>query len=243
MHRNVIRTLLLKLSARDIVSDPEAEALEGLFVEEERFAAGRIIVAARKPQIFSRLLLSGVAARSHQLPDGRRQITELHIAGDFVDLHSFLLKELEHDVIALTPVRMANAPHGRLKTLTEVFPHLTRMLWLTTLIDAAIHREWIVSSGRRSAREQLACLFCELFVRSQVVGLGDVGRCPLPLTQEQLADVCGISPVHINRTLQELRAEGVVEFKSRELRVLDFERLARIGIFDPAYLSLRRESR
>lgn len=243
MDRKTIRSLLLKLSARDVVSDLEAEALVKVFSEEERFATGRIVVPAHVSQIYSRLLLSGVVARSHQLPDGRRQITQLHIAGDFVDLHSFLLKELDHDVIALSPVRLANAPHERVKALSESFPHLIRLLWLTTLIDAAIHREWIVSSGRRSAREQLACLFCELIVRSQIVELGDIGRCPLPLTQEQLADVCGISTVHINRTLQELRAEGVLEFRSRELRVLDFERLARIGMFDPTYLCLKREAR
>src|SRR5690606_34762116 len=191
----------------------------------------------------SQLLISGVAARSKQMEDGGRQITELHIDGDFVDLHSFLLKKLDHDVVAMSPVRMALVPHERLKAVTEEQPHLTRMLWLSTLIDSAIHREWIVSAGRRSALKQIACLFCEMLLRYEIVGLAQDDRCPMALTQNELADACGLTAVHVNRVLQELRSEALIHWRRGELVVLDFERLASLGGFDPRYLGIEREPR
>ncbi len=235
--------LVRKLEARDNLDDLERSLLSGLIAKEVTYAAGEVIVREGVRQTHSQLLLSGLAARSKQMADGRRQITELHVPGDFVDLHSFLLKRLEHDVIALTPVRTGRAPHEQIARLTEQAPHLTRMLWLSTLIDAAIHREWIVSAGRRSALQQIGCLFCELWTRYDVVGLTQGDRCPLPLTQIQLADACGLTPVHVNRMLQELRTEGLVIWRHGELVLPDRARLAARAGFDPAYLLLEREPR
>ena len=232
-----------KLQARDKLDDVERSLLRGLIDKEASYGAGEVIVREGVRQTHSQLLISGIAARSKQMEDGRRQITELHVPGDFVDLHSFLLKRLEHDVVALTRVRMALAPHERLATLSEQAPHLTRMLWLSTLIDAAIHREWIVSAGRRSALQQIGCLFCEIWTRYEVVGLTDGDKCPLPLTQAQLADACGLTPVHVNRVLQELRGEGLVIWRDGELVLPDRPRLAARAGFDPAYLSLECEPR
>jgi CRP-like cAMP-binding protein len=235
--------LVRKLAARDDLNDVEQSLLSRLIAKQVTYAAGEVIVPEGVRQTHSQLLLSGLAARSTQMADGRRQITELHVPGDFVDLHSFLLKRLEHDVIALTPVRTGWAPHERVAALTEEAPHLTRMLWLSTLIDAAIHREWIVSAGRRSALQQIGCLFCEVWTRFDVVGLAEGDRCPLPLTQIQLADVCGLTAVHVNRVLRDLRGEGLVIWARGELILPDRARLAaRVG-FDPGYLALEREPR
>ncbi|NBB14272.1 helix-turn-helix domain-containing protein [Caulobacter sp. SLTY] len=235
--------LIRRLEARDDLSPAEREVLSGIVDRIETYAPGQIVVPEGKPLTESQLLVSGLCARSKAMADGRRQITSLHIDGDFVDLHGFLLKRLEHDVVAISAIRMAMVPHGRLKAITEQMPHLTRMLWLSTLMDAAIHREWIVSAGRRSASEQVSHLLCELFVRYQVVGGASGDRLALPLTQEQLADACGLTPVHVNRVIGQLRAEGLIDWRRGEVVFSDFEGLARKAQFDPAYLILNHEPR
>ena len=238
-----LQPFFLKLELRDRLSDEEKAVLAGAIACTETYGPGQTIVPEGVPQSSSRLLLTGMVGRSKTLPSGARQFTELHIAGDFVDLHSFLLKELEHDVVALSPVEMAVVPHEHLRRITETEPHLTRVLWLTTLIDASIHRQWIVSAGRRSAVEQMAHLFCELLVRLQAVGLSDGRSFALPLTQQQISDVCGLSPVHVNRVAQELRQAGLVEWSRGEVTAPDFERLAAFAQFDPAYLVMHAEPR
>ena len=238
-----IDLLVLKLSARDIVPSPEQQALRDAAGDAEFFSPGQEIAKEGERQTVSRLLVDGIVARVKLLDDGRRQLTELHIPGDFVDLHSFLLKRLDHDVVALTQTRLITYRHDELRKLTEGWPHLTRLLWLNTTLDGAGHREWIVSAGRRTAAEHVGHLFCELMLRFEVVGLGDRRRCPLPLTQQHLADACGLTSVHVNRVLQDLRHEGLLEWRGGELTVPDFDRLVRASRFDPAFLNLIREPR
>jgi CRP-like cAMP-binding protein len=238
-----IASLVRKLERRDRISVQERDVLAGLVERIVTHAPGDVIVREGEPQTTSRLLLAGVAARSKELANGGRQITELHIEGDFIDLHSFLLKALDHDVVAVSPAQVAIVPHERLRVVTEREPHLTRMLWLSTLLDAAIHREWLVSAGRRSARQQLACLFCEMMLRYEVVGQAQGGRYSFPLTQKDLADACGLTPVHVNRILQELRAEGLINWRGGEIAVLDFDRLSAVGGFEPEYLGLNHQPR
>lgn len=235
-----IDRLVLKLERRDHLSDGEKRVLADAFVRIDPYRAREDIVIEGVLQTESRLLIEGVVHRYKALSDGRRQIMALHVAGDFVDLHSFTLKKLDHNVGAITPIRLAVVPHAALRAITETEPHLARLLWLSTMIDAAIHREWVVSAGRRSAIAHIANLFCEMFARSQVVGLADANRYPLPITQEDMADVCGLTPVHVNRTLQELRATGAVEWQRGTVVINDWPELQRIAEFDPAYLNLER---
>jgi CRP-like cAMP-binding protein len=130
-----------------------------------------------------------------------------------------------------------------LRDITDNEPHLSRLLWISTLIDAAIHREWIISMGRRSTFGRLAHLFCELFVRLKVVGLTKGFEYPLPVTQTDLTDAMGISLVHTNRTLAALRQDSLVTFANRIVHIHDWDRLQRVAEFDPAYLHLEREPR
>ena len=139
----------------------------------------------------STLLLDGLMCRYKDLRNGSRQISELHVSGDFVDLHSFTLKKLDHNIMALTPCRIAQVPHERLKAITEQFPHLTRVLWFSTNLDAAIHREWVLSLGRRTALARLAHLFCELHARLQIVGLTDGLDYKIGLTQSRPCRMSG----------------------------------------------------
>jgi len=235
----MIEAHLLKLRARDTVSSEEEQAIRDAIGEIREFPADHVIIRAGELLHFSTMLLDGVICRYKDLRDGGRQITELHVAGDFADLHSFTLKVLDHNIMALTRCRVALVPHENLERITESFPHLTRLYWFTTNVDAAIHREWEVSLGRRNAIARLAALFCEMHARLEVVGLTDGMSYTLPLTQADIAECTGLTPIHVNRTLRELRERGLVQFKSGRLTISDWQGLAAVGEFDPSYLYIR----
>lgn len=239
----MIGKLILNLGSHDFVTPDEQAALEAVITETAVFATGADIVPQGSRPSHSTLILDGIAARYKILEDGSRQITALQIAGDFVDLHAFMLKTMDHGVTAMTPCRVAYAKHNDLKIITETMPHLTRLLWLDTLVDGAIHREWIVAMGRRSRKSHLAHLICELYVRLKIVGLVENSSFRLMLSQAELADVLGLSIVHLNKTLQLLRQEGAVRWESRTVEIVDWARLVEIAEFDDTYLSLRVEPR
>jgi len=238
-----IAGLLLKLRARDLVSGEEEEVLRASISEIGEFPAGRTLVRTGTTLSASTLLVDGIVCRYKDLADGQRQIMELHVAGDFVDLHGFLLKQLDHNVGAMTSVRIAMVPHDALRGITETHPHLGRMLWFSTLLDAAIHREKILSIGRRSALARIAHIFCELLVRLRLVGLASETGYALPLTQADLADVTGLTSVHVNRMLKKLRDEDLLTFRGAVVTIRDWERLQRVAEFDPTYLHLERRPR
>jgi CRP-like cAMP-binding protein len=232
--------LIAKLHELDRLSNEEEDALRSVVVRERRVAADAVLVEQGSTPTESTLLLEGITARAKTLSSGQRQITALHIPGDFVDLHSFLLARMDHEVVALTACRVAMVPHSALRYLTERFPHLNRLLWLTTLIDGSIHREWIVALGRRPAVAHMAHLLCELFLRMQAIGATEDSTFQLPLTQSELGDTLGLSTVHVNRVLQELRRAHVVEWVGRSsVTIRDWDGLVAIAEFDPTYLNLR----
>jgi CRP-like cAMP-binding protein len=234
---------LKKLRARDDISASEEEAIRGGVREVIKVPARHIVVHADQPLEVCTILLSGIAARQKDMSDGKRQITEIHVPGDFTDLHSFTLKRLDHDVVALSACSFAVVPHAHLQHITETLPHLTRVYWFGTNMDAAIHREWVVSLGTRSALARMAHLFCELHIRLGIVELTRGDSFDLPITQQELGEMLGITPVHANRTLQELRGQGWLEFAGGLVTIRDLEALKQTGEFDPSYLYLRRGKR
>ncbi len=239
----MIEAHLAKLRARSSVSADEEQAIRDSLGPVREVPPHTIVVRAGELLSESTLLIDGILGRYRDLRNGERQFTELHVAGDFADLHSFTLKRLDHDVIALTRCRLAPVAHDRLKDITERFPHLTRIYWFSTNLDAAIHREWELSLGRRSALSRTAHLFCELRVRLGIAGLAEDDGYELPLTQTDLSECLGLTSVHVNRTLKELREMGVVEFRSRRVSIHDWDELQRVAEFDPAYLYLERRPR
>ena len=237
------KPLITKLEARDCLSHEEKALLGGLFNRQRDIAAGEDIVREGDRPWESTLLLEGFSGRYNLLRDGSRQITALHVTGDFVDLHAFLLKKMDHGITALTRCLVATAPHDRLRELTDRHPHLTRLLWLSTLIDGAIHRQWLVAMGRHSSVAQLAHMICELYVRLRDVGQTHDNRFRLPLTQTQMADMLGLSSIHVNRILRELREQGLMTWSSGEIAISDWDGLVRLAEFDPTYLSDMPEPR
>lgn len=239
----MLESLYLNLGQHDALSDEEKALLAGAMSFEKDFSTGQDLVSAGSRPTYSTLILEGLAARYKVLEDGGRQFTSLQVPGDFVDLHAFLLKTMDHGIVALSPCRVIIAEHSRLRVITEDAPHLTRLLWLDTLVDGAIHREWIVAMGRRSKTAHLAHLVCELFVRLQVVGRTNGMSFHLPLSQAELADVLGLSVVHMNRVIGALRKVGVISWANYIVTILNWPRLQELAEFDPTYLSMVREPR
>ena len=238
-----VAPLLLKLRARDIVTDHEEAVLRGAITDVQELPAGRTLTRSGQSLTHSTLLVEGIVSRYVDLAEGQRQIVELHVPGDFVDLHGFLLKRLEHNVGALTRVTVALTPHEAVRRITEEEPHLARLLWFSTLIDAAVQRERIVSVGRRSALARVAHLICEMNVRMETVGLARSGAFALPITQTDIADATGLTSVHVNRMLRRLREDGLVGYRGGEVQIHAWEQLQRAAEFSPDFLYLERRPR
>jgi CRP-like cAMP-binding protein len=238
----VIEKLLLKIRHRYRFSEEQARALRAAIVDTQTFGADQIIVPEHEPVSFSSLLVEGLACRSKYLAEGERQIMEIDVPGDFVDLHSYPLEWLDHSVTALTPCTIAKVPHEKITALIVDDPRISRILWFATMVDASIHREWLVSIARRSALERIAHLFCEMYYRLKVVELTDGLSYDFALTQIEVGEALGMTPVHVNRMLRELKEKGLVTFRGKGVTIHDLAALERTAGFDPSYLFLESRS-
>jgi CRP-like cAMP-binding protein len=237
----MIEVHLARLRARDDISAAEEAAVRNAVTEVRTVPDHHVLIQRGEELRVSTILLDGWMGRARDIQSGQRQVTELHVAGDFVDLHGFTLKRLDHDVITLSNCRIAIVPHENLRRITEECPHLARLYWLSTNIDAAVHRELSVSLGRRSAASRLAHLICEITLRLQIVGRVTANSFDFPLTQEELAECLGLTAVHMNRTIQELRRQQLIELERKRLTILDPPALTALAEFDPMYLYLQHE--
>lgn len=235
--------LIRKLEQYDRLSDEERQVLEGMVTRTAVVSKGEDMLREGDRPTESTLLLTGFAARYNLLRDGKRQITAIHVPGDFVDLHSFLVKKMDHAVVAITSCTTGMVPHETLRGISENHPHLARVLGVGIAVDAAAHRQWIVAMGRQSALEHTAHLLCELFVRLQSVGLTTDHSFKVPLTQAELGDALGLSTVHVNRVLQDLRRDGLITWRGETVVIEDWPGLQQLAEFDPTFLSLEVEPR
>lgn len=204
----------------------------------QRKAYGREAYLAREgePTKVCSLLLDGLAFRQKLVSDGSRQIISFHIPGEFLDLQNCLLKIADHNVQALSRCSVAIVNKDVLLQLIAERPAVRRAIWLDSLIDAAIFREWVVNVGRRDARRRIAHLLCELAARLKAAGQDDGRMYDFPITQEQIADATGLTAVHTNRTLQTLRRSGLINLSASKLNILDWDALAEAGDFSERYL-------
>ena len=187
-----------------------------------------------------RMILSGWACRYKMLEDGRRQILSLLLPGDTCDYNMVYASRMDHSVGALTHVVYTELAPDVCQQLTADHPSVERALICQTLSEASIQREWTLNLGQKDAYERIAHLFCEVFVRSQIAGLAGANDCPFPVTQAELGDIVGLSAVHVNRTLQELRGANLIELEGRSLVIRYFDALRTAALFQPAYLHLRQ---
>jgi CRP-like cAMP-binding protein len=183
-------------------------------------------------------LLDGFAYRHKIVQNGARQIVGIHLPGELLDLHNSMLDVADENVQALTAATVASIPVDALKALMEDRPAVAAAILAETLVDASIFREWMANIGRRDSRARMAHLLCELALRQQAAGIAEPLSYELPMTQEQLADTLGLTPVHVNRTLKALEAECLIRRDRRLLTIEDWAGLATLGDFSPAYLCL-----
>ena len=189
------------------------------------------------------LILSGWACRYKQLEDGRRQVVSFFLPGDICDVNVFILREMDHSIGTITAVSIADLSREFFDKVAAGHPRIVTAFWWETLVNAAIQREWTMSLAQRTALERIAHLLCEIWLRLRLAGLTQGDSCDFPLTQGDLADATGLSKVHVNRTLQELRADGLIVLKGKTLSVPNLDRLMRAGLFNPNYLHMDHEGR
>ncbi len=200
--------------------------------------AGEEVIAEGERPTAVFLFLEGWAYRYKTLDDGRRQILAFLLPGDLGDPDEPPEREMDHSIATLTPVTLAELAREDLERIAGGHPTLAEALSWETLARGAIQREWTLNVGRRTALERIAHLLCELFARLAAVGLTQGSACALPLSQAELADATGLSAVHVNRVLQQLRSDGLVRLHDRRMELPDLTALQQVAKFNPAYLHL-----
>ena len=208
-------------------------------IVRKRFSKDAYMVREGERTTECSVLFKGFAFRQKLLRDGSRQIISIHIPSEFIDLQNGVLGVADHNVQSLNGSEIASVQRAAIIELADSRPAIRLAMWIDTLIDASIFREWVVNVGRRDSRARIAHLLCELAVRLKNIGADRDGMLDFPLTQEQIADCTGLTPVHTNRTLQSLRKDGLIQLSARSLTVLDWERLKEVADFDELYLHQR----
>ncbi len=229
--------LIVKLEHGARLTDGDRRALEDASRNRRRVAAREDLIVEGEAPDDVHLIIEGLACRYKMTSGGGRQIMAYLVPGDFCDLHVAILGEMDHAIATLSDSVVVHIPRATIEDLVSQL-RINRALWWATLVDEAILREWLVNMGQRSADQRLAHLFCELLVRLRTVGLAEEDGYDWPVTQEELADTIGVSTVHVNRILQTLREQGLIELSHRRVRIPDADRLMAFADFTPNSLHL-----
>jgi CRP-like cAMP-binding protein len=237
---NDANPIIAKLGSIFALSDEEKAAIMRLPLQVQDLRADQDIVREGDRPSRCCALLEGLTSTYKVTQEGKRQINAFQIAGDIPDLLSLHLRTLDVSLCTLTACRVAFIQHEPLRELCHAYPRVADAFWRQTLIEGSVIREWMLNVGRREAYDRLSHLLCELVTRMRAVGLVRDHACELPITQGEFADATGLSTVHVNRTIQELRAAGLIRLKGKVLTVLDWEGLKRAGEFSPVYLHLEQ---
>lgn len=233
---HILAPALRKLEKRVNISAEDRAAFHGLPFSIRDASSGSYIVRERDQIKSCCILLSGFAFRSKIVGNGGRQILSIHIPGDLVDIQHAMLGTADHNIQMLANGQVALVPVAAIKEIISKHPTIGHAMWLETLVDGSIFREWIANVGRRDARTRISHLLCEFTVRLHAAGLAEGNRYELPMTQEQLGDATGLTAVHVNRTMQILRTAGLISSNKRSITIEDWKGLTTVGDFDTAYL-------
>jgi len=234
----MLERMVRKFRRRASLEESDCQALLELPFRKRVAEAGRYLVREGDQLEESILLLSGLAYRHKMTADGARQIVSIHIPGDFLDLEGALLKVADHSIQALTRAEVATIAREHVIALIDSHPRVGRAMWIDTLVDGSIFREWVMNVGRRPAKQRSGHLLCEFARRLEIAGLGDTSGYEFPMSQEQLADATGLTSVHVNRTLKVLELEGLIVRNKRFITIPDWERLRDMAGFNELYLHL-----
>jgi CRP-like cAMP-binding protein len=240
-HQFTAAILTRKLESLFTLTDDERQALEALPMQIVALRENQDIVRMGDRPSRSCLILSGFTCTYKLTGDGKRQIHNFNIPGDIPDLQSLHLEVLDNSLGTITPCSVGFITHEALDKLCERHYRIAKAFWRENLIEGAIFREWMTSIGQREAYPRIAHLLCEMLVRLRAVGLVNGYSCNWPITQAEIGDALGITTVHVNRVLQEMRANSLIELKGNRLNIPDWDRLKEAGDFEPAYLHLKPE--
>ena len=221
--------------ARHALSSEEKQRLEELVDETRTMRNGERVIARGDVCDTSTILIDGFMLRTLET-NGKRHAVSFHVPGDFVDLHCFALKRLDHNVDCVGDATIGLVPHHRLRAAMAEDAHLGRLLWFSTLLDAAMHRQWIMKLEQLTAPRRIANIFAEMWRRLEMVGLGDEAGFDTPLTQNNIAEMCGSTAIHANRAVGQLRNEGIADFKRGRVDIPSRKTLEDYGDFEPDYL-------
>jgi CRP-like cAMP-binding protein len=233
-----LQPFLDKLVSRSNLGPAEQRAILSLPAQPAQIQTNRDFVRLGERVHHACFVVAGLVGRFGQCREGARQITAVHIPADMVDLHSVVAPEACSALQALAVTTILRVPHAALREAAHCFPAIAEAFWRECVVDAAVLSEWVVNVGQRDARARLAHLFCEIACRVAGKRARSGSTIPFPATQNHLADMTGLTAVHVNRTLQGLRQEGAVDLHSRMIHILDWDRLVRIGDFESDYLRL-----
>jgi CRP-like cAMP-binding protein len=233
---SIFDRVVRRLKTRAPLTQADADAVRNVPFVRRTLEPAAYIVREGEPPTHCALLLSGFAYRHKVTGEGQRQILSIHMPGEFLDLQNSFLDVADHNVQALTRSEIAAVPVAAMSRLAEQHPLVGRALWIDTLIDSAIFREWIVNVGRRDATSRIAHLLCEFALRLEAADLARDHRYELPMTQEQLADATGLTAVHVNRVLKDLQRRTLIARERRAVEIVDWERLRAVGDFNARYL-------
>ncbi len=233
--------LTQKIDSVFTLTDDERQALETLPMQVQVIKADQDLVREGDRPSRCCLILSGFTATYKVSGGGKRQIMTFGIAGDIPDLHSLHLPVLDSSVRTLTTCQIGFITHDGLHDLCTRYPCIAAAFWRETLIEGAIFREWLLNIGRREAYSRIAHFFCEILVRLGAIGLAEDHTCDLPITQAEVGEALGLTAVHVNRVLQQMRADGLIETKGTRLTIPDWDRLKELGEFTSRYLQLEKD--
>jgi CRP-like cAMP-binding protein len=228
--------LITKLMLSNILDGDDIRAIQSLPIRSRELGAREVIAAEGDRPRECCVIGEGFGFRSKTTSDGSRQILSLHIPGEIPNLQSLHLKLMDHDLLTLTPCKLTFVPHEAMRALTRTRHNVADALWRETMIDAAIFREWIVNVGRRSGSARMAHLLIELYDRLSAIGRARDNMFEFPITQSELADCVGLSTVHVNRVLQDLRKQGFLRTDRAKFQLLRSRELKEVADFAPAYL-------
>jgi len=243
MELGALSILIRRFLSHSLLSTVDQEAIADLPHTIKRMSPGEAILREGDRAMICPIVLSGFAYRQKMVSEGGRQIVALKLPGDALDLQSLYLQQADHDIRALTASEFASVPLAALEKLAAERSAVARAILTDILIESSITREWLLNIGRRSALARLAHLLCELQDRMNDIAIEDSTHFEVPLTQEQLADLLGLTPVHVNRMVRQLEKMGAIGRPSRSLTILHFDSLAKISGFSSAYLHRNNISR
>jgi CRP-like cAMP-binding protein len=225
------------------LSDGDCDAIRKLpFVRRSYEAPGYVLREGEPARKHCSFIISGLAFRQKLTAEGARQIVSIHMAGDFLDLQHLFLNYADHSVQALTRLECAEIQRDALQDLVLQHPAIGRAMWTDALVDASIFREWVLNVGRRDARTRVAHLLCEFALRMEAAGLTQDHGYELPMTQEQIGDAVGLTPVHVNRTLRALAADGLIRRDRRHISFANWEAIRAAADFSALYLHLEQQA-